>query len=61
MRCAASPHLVRYAQVRDALMETPPSLPEYFAPDVAAARAPVEAAIRDGRRWLDPLEVGRGA
>ncbi len=50
-------HLVRYAEVRDALMETPPSLPEHFAPDVAAARRPVEAAIRDGRRWLDPLEV----
>jgi acetyltransferase len=50
-------HLVRYAQVRDSLMETPPSLPEHFAPDVAAARRPVEAAIRDGRRWLDPLQV----
>ena len=50
-------HLVRYGQVRDALMETPPSLPEQFAPNVAAARRPVEAAIRDGRRWLDPLEV----
>jgi acetyltransferase len=50
-------HLVRYAEVRDALMETPPSLPEHFAPDVAAARRPVDAAIRDGRRWLDPLEV----
>ncbi len=50
-------HLVRYAEARDALMETPPSLPEHFAPDVAAARRPVEAAIRDGRRWLDPLEV----
>jgi acetyltransferase len=50
-------HLVRYAEVRDALMDTPPSLPENFAPDVAAARRPVDAAIRDGRRWLDPLEV----
>jgi acetyltransferase len=50
-------HLARYAEVRDALMETPPSLPENFKPDVAAARRPVDAAIRDGRRWLDPLEV----
>jgi acetyltransferase len=48
-------HLVRYAQVRDALMETPPSLPEHS--DVGEARRPVESAIRDGRRWLDPLEV----
>jgi acetyltransferase len=50
-------HLVRYAEACDALMETPPSLPEHFVPDIAAARRPVEAAIRDGRRWLDPLEV----
>jgi acetyltransferase len=50
-------HLVRWAQARDALMETPPSLPADFVPDVAAARRPVEAAIRGGRRWLDPLEV----
>jgi acetyltransferase len=50
-------HLARYAEVRDALMETPPSLPQNFKPDVAAARRPVDAAIRDGRRWLDPLEV----
>ena len=49
--------LVRYGEVRDALMETPPSLPEYFSPDVAAARAPVETALREGRRWLDPLEA----
>jgi acetyltransferase len=50
-------HLVRWAQARDALMETPPSLPADFVPDVATARRPVEAALRGGRRWLDPLEV----
>jgi acetyltransferase len=49
--------LVRYGEVRDALMETPPSLPEHFSPDVAVARAPVETAVREGRRWLDPLEA----
>jgi acetyltransferase len=49
--------LVRYGEVRDALMETPPSRPEHFSPDVAAARAPVETAVREGRRWLDPLEA----
>src|ERR1700761_6088729 len=32
-------------------------LPENFSPDVAAARAPVETAVREGRRWLDPLEA----
>jgi len=49
--------LVRYGEVREALMETPPSLPEYFSPDLAAARAAVETALREGRRWLDPLEA----
>jgi acetyltransferase len=52
-------HLVRYVQARDALMETPPSLPEDFAPDVAAARRPIEKALRDGRRWLDPLAAAQ--
>jgi acetyltransferase len=52
-------HLVRYVQARDALMETPPSLPEDFAPDVAAARRPIEEALRDGRRWLDPLAAAQ--
>jgi acetyltransferase len=52
-------HLVRYAQVRDALMETPPSLPEHFAPDVAAARLAIEQTLRDGRRWLDPIAANQ--
>ena len=52
-------HLVRYVQARDALMETPPSLPEDFAPDVAAVRRPIEKALRDGRRWLDPLAAAQ--
>jgi len=50
-------HLVRYREAQDALMETPPSLPQHFAPDVPAARSVVEAVIRDGRTWLDPIEV----
>ena len=32
-------HLVRYREAIEALMATPPSLPEDFSPDVAAARA----------------------
>ena len=35
-------HLIRYSEARDALMETPPSLPGHFAPDVAAARKAIE-------------------
>ena len=52
-------HLVRYAEARDALMETPPSLPEHFAPDIAAARSAIEEALHDRRRWLDPIEAAQ--
>jgi len=48
-------HLVRYREAQAALMETPPSLPEDFVVDTAAARALVEAALADGRQWLDPI------
>ncbi len=50
-------HLVRHAEAVQNLMETPPSLPEHFAPDRATARSMVERAIADGRTWLDPIEV----
>jgi acetyltransferase len=52
-------HLVRYREAIDALMATPPSLPHKFAPDVATARLIIENALRDGRSWLDPLEITR--
>ncbi|ACL59505.1 bifunctional acetate--CoA ligase family protein/GNAT family N-acetyltransferase [Methylobacterium nodulans] len=50
-------HLVRYREAQDNLMKTPDSLPKDFSPDVPAARAIVEAAVREGRTWLDPREV----
>jgi acetyltransferase len=52
-------HLVRYRDALDALMATPPSLPEGRAPDVAAARTIVDRAMADGRSWLDPVEATR--
>jgi acetyltransferase len=52
-------HLVEYGEAHRALMETPPSLPTDFAPDAAAARRVVQAAIAEGRRWLDPLEIAQ--
>ena len=52
-------HLVRYRQALEALMATPPSLPQDFKPDVAAARAAIDGAVREGRTWLDPLEITR--
>jgi len=50
-------YLVRHQQAQRALMETPPSLPEDFAVDASAAQAVVNAALAQGRRWLDPIEV----
>jgi acetyltransferase len=50
-------HLVRYRDGQNALMETPPSLPQDFAPDVEAARRIVRAAADSGRVWLDPIEI----
>src|SRR5262249_57682108 len=52
-------HLVRYREALDALMATPPSLPQDFAPDTAAARSIVADAVRAGRGWLDPVEATR--
>jgi acetyltransferase len=50
-------HLVRYRDAIDALMETPPSLPADFLPNVEAARDIVRRVIEQGRAWLDPLEA----
>src|SRR5215216_3938609 len=52
-------HLVRYREVIDGLMETPPSLPSEFSPDVATGRSIVQNAVKAGPRWLDPLEVAK--
>jgi acetyltransferase len=52
-------HLVRYREAQDLLMETPDSLPQEFAPDVATARAVVADTLRDGREWVDPIGVNR--
>src|SRR5581483_4387629 len=50
-------HLVHYREGLDALMRTPPSLPQDFAPDVSAGRKIIDGALREGRPWLDPVEV----
>ena len=52
-------HMVRYREAQAALMETPPSLPQDFVVDAAAARALVEQALADNQRWLDPLATNR--
>ncbi len=50
-------HLVTWQQNREALMATPPNLPEGFSPDLNKARTAVQSALARGDRWLDPLEV----
>ena len=52
-------HLVRYRESRDLLMATPPSLPQDFAPDIAAVRPVIDGVLRDRRIWLEPLEATR--
>src|SRR5262245_23709353 len=42
--------MVRYHDAREALMETPPSLPADFSPDAVRARAVVSGAVAQGRR-----------
>ena len=52
-------HLVRHREVVEALAQVPPAMPSEFAPDIDAARRIVAAALADGRRWLDPIEIKR--
>lgn len=49
-------YLADWQDAQRALMETPPSLPDDFSVDAAAAQAVVATAIAAGRDWLDPLE-----
>lgn len=48
--------LAAYRRNQRMLMETPPSLPELFEPDVAAARTHIEDAVGAGREWLSGHE-----
>jgi acetyltransferase len=50
-------HLVRHREVVETLAQVPPAMPSEFVPDVDAARQIVGAALADGRRWLDPVEI----
>jgi acetyltransferase len=52
-------HLVRYRQARELLMATPPDLPQEFAADSAAVRPVIDGVLREGRTWLDPIEMTR--
>ena len=52
-------YLVRHREAQQALMETPPSMPDDLVVDTDTARTLIEAALGAGRSWLDPMEVAR--
>ncbi|HEY9347280.1 MAG TPA: GNAT family N-acetyltransferase, partial [Inquilinus sp.] len=49
-------YLVRYRRNQALLMETPPALPQDFAPDPAAAKAVIALALAEGRSMLTEPE-----
>ena len=50
-------HMVDYRRNQTTLMETPPSVPDAFAPDRAGAAAIIAGAIREERQWLTAPEA----
>ena len=52
-------HLVNFGELQDLLMATPPSMAQDFAPDTATVRPIIEAALKERRTWLDPVEITR--
>jgi acetyltransferase len=50
-------HLLHWRRNQEQLMQTPPSPPEAFAPDVAAARAVCARAAAEGREMLSEPEA----
>ena len=50
-------HLVKHREATEALMATPPDVSSLFTPDVNVARNVVGNALREGRSWLDPIEI----
>ncbi|MGF1615283.1 MAG: GNAT family N-acetyltransferase [Gammaproteobacteria bacterium] len=50
-------HIVDFRRSQEALMETPPSVPEAFTPDWPRARAPLMRALAEGRDWLLETEA----
>ncbi|MGA7979238.1 MAG: GNAT family N-acetyltransferase, partial [Chromatiaceae bacterium] len=50
-------YLVEYRHSQDLLMETPPSVPEDFTPDLGRAREVIERVLRTGSGWLTEPEA----
>lgn len=45
-------YLVDYKRNQETLMETPPSIPEDFSPDVESARSVIQGVLEEEREWL---------
>ncbi|HCW68243.1 MAG TPA: GNAT family N-acetyltransferase, partial [Thalassospira lucentensis] len=54
---AAFQHMVNYRKLQDLLMETPPSMPRDFTPQIDKARQIIHAAIHAGRDMLTEPEA----
>jgi len=52
-------HLVEYRRNQELLMETPPSVPNDFAPDGIMVRKIIARAIAEKREWLTEYEAKR--
>lgn len=52
-------HLVEYRRNQELLMETPPSVPDDFAPDDITVRKIIARAIAEKRDWLTEYEAKR--
>jgi acetyltransferase len=50
-------HMVGYRRNQNLLMETPPSTPEVFSPDITAAKAIIDHVLKEGRAWLTETEA----
>lgn len=50
-------HMVRYHRAKAALAETPPSVPEWFRPVTARARATIDTALIEGRSLMTEPEA----
>jgi acetyltransferase len=51
--------MVRYRRNQEMLMQTPPTIPEAFAPDTEKAQQVINQALAEGRTWLTEIEAKR--
>jgi len=50
-------HMVQYENNQNLLIQTPPSVPEGFIPDVQSARKIIRQAVEQRRQWLKEVEA----